>query len=317
LSRNKVFYEELGNSKIIDSLAKILNTTATNIKIIHQQNNIVNVFGLLVHPQHGETFPFPWNRGPLEISEFGNVLTFIDSFMDYIFKVLKSHNMIANVGKLFVSLETEPATKLSIIRLLLQYAKKSKENCSNLAKSPEFEQILPQCINSGDHLIFGTFTQIYSLVVKNKNYSRADEFKLKPNYILEEFERNVTEHPYISVICLNTIGIYIAQSEEVYFQLKKQISSKSFIKKLGLLFTSNFDKMTEVKKLEGSCYNFPQNGYYDGIFTYMNAFFGRLSRTREDLPVLFLTLKELNFNDRLINVIKNLSPKSEISPKGF
>lgn len=317
LPRNRGFYEEQGNAKIIETLAKIQSTTATNIKIIVQQNNIVNVFSILVHPMNGEMFSFPWNRGPLEISEFSGVLNFIDQFVEYVFKVLKNYNMITNIGKLYVLPETETSTKQSIIRILLQYGKKSKENCASLAKSPEFKQILGACVNSGDSLIFGTFTQIYSLVVKNLGFQQADQFEFHPNYILEEFDKNINDHPYISVICLNTIGIYIAQSEEVYYQLKKQLSSKSFIKKVGILFSTNLDKMTEVKKLDGSCYNFPQNGYYDGIFTYMNAFFGRQSRSREDLPVLFLTLKELNFNDKLINIIKNLSQKSEISPKGF
>jgi fused-like protein len=70
LMRNKVFYEELGSSKIIESLSKILSTTATNTKFIEQQNNIVNVFAILVHPVNGEVFTFPWNRGPLESNFF-------------------------------------------------------------------------------------------------------------------------------------------------------------------------------------------------------------------------------------------------------
>lgn len=75
--------------------------------------------------------------------------------------------------------------------------------------------------------------------------------------------------------------------------------------------------MSEVRKLEGSCYNFPHNGYYDGLFTYLNAFFARLSRNREDLPVFFLTMKELGFNQKLIQILRDLNQKSEISPKGF
>jgi fused-like protein len=75
LMRNKVFYEELGSSKIIESLSKILSTTATNTKFIEQQNNIVNVFAILVHPVNGEVFTFPWNRGPLESNFFAHKIS--------------------------------------------------------------------------------------------------------------------------------------------------------------------------------------------------------------------------------------------------
>jgi hypothetical protein len=61
---------------------------------------------------------------------------------------------------------------------------------------------------------------------------------------MEEFDRNCTEHPYISVICLNTLGVYISQSEEIYHHLKKQLSSKGFLKKVTSLFTSTFYLLT-------------------------------------------------------------------------
>ena len=70
LPRNSIFYEELTNSKIIEQLAKIQNTPATTTKFIEQQNNIINVFSILVHPIYGEMFTFPWNRGPLESKQF-------------------------------------------------------------------------------------------------------------------------------------------------------------------------------------------------------------------------------------------------------
>lgn len=111
LARNRGFYEELISSKIIESLAKILNTTATNTKLIDQQNNIVNVFAILVHPTNGDMYSFPWHRGPLEISEFSNVLNFIEQFTELVFKILKAQPMVTNLGKLYVLPETESSTK--------------------------------------------------------------------------------------------------------------------------------------------------------------------------------------------------------------
>lgn len=87
-----------------------------------------------------------------------------------------------------------------------------------MAKSQEFKSILAACINTGDPLIFGTFAQLYSLIVKNSNFQLADQFEMNPTYILEEFDRNVSDHPYASIVCLNILGVYMAQSEEIYHQ---------------------------------------------------------------------------------------------------
>jgi len=75
--RMQNFYKELVDSKIINDICSIIGSVGSSGNPLHKV--AVQVLSVIVNPIYGDTYSFPWKRGPHDnLNEYLEVLPIFD-----------------------------------------------------------------------------------------------------------------------------------------------------------------------------------------------------------------------------------------------
>jgi fused-like protein len=75
--------------------------------------------------------------------------------------------------------------------------------------------------------------------------------------------------------------------------------------------------MEEIRKIEGSAYGCPIFGFNDGIIYFLQRLSWRYHKDNKVLGDLYRLFEEASIDECILAVLTTLSPKSDLSPKGF
>ena len=72
-----------------------------------------------------------------------------------------------------------------------------------------------------------------------------------------------------------------------------------------------------MRKIEGSGFGCPIYGFNDGVINFLQRLICRYHKEHKKLIDLFKLCEDSQLDASIINLLLNLNPKSDISPKGF
>ena len=171
--------------------------------------------------------------------------------------------------------------------------------------------------NMKDPIIVGTTIAINYQLIKTLGFVRCKDFKIPIKTLLSTVEEHSTSYPLVSVYALNCIGSLITQSDDLYRDCKSTITSKTFFKQILKILNIQGELIDHVSVIEGSNYGFTSVGLFDGIFNFLSCLLEKISRVKEELKLFYLHMKEVQLDKSIIYILKSLSPKTQLSPKGF
>lgn len=131
---------------------------------------LVKVLAVFMHPIYGDVFTFPWRRGPNEtITEFNESLTLFECLKQTITNGLIEFDWVSVLDKVYKAEDDSNSnmTKISVLRVILQCLRVSKELTEKIFSSKALLTLLQYNIFSEDHVICATAMQIFSYILKH------------------------------------------------------------------------------------------------------------------------------------------------------
>jgi fused-like protein len=159
------FYKDLVEVKFIQDCVgflKQLDSGSLTIKFI------IQVFSVLMHPVYGDISTFPWKRATsTNVSEFNECATMFECVRQSIMNCLFEIDWI----NLFVRVyqtedEASNITKISILRILLQSIRQSKEFIDRIVNEKQLMKLIFGTLTSTEPLIYSTCCIIIAHLLK-------------------------------------------------------------------------------------------------------------------------------------------------------
>jgi hypothetical protein len=122
----------------------------------------VQVLSILLNPIYGETYSFPWKRGPHDnLKEYLETVPIFDSVRNAAFQTLLDFDFIAKLATVFHSEEesSNVVTKVATLRIITQFMRLNKKElndlmCENLIEHTGGMQLLSlAALNSKDGVV--------------------------------------------------------------------------------------------------------------------------------------------------------------------
>lgn len=267
------FYKEMVEQKLLSEMIVILKKMDTVQPI---QIYLVKVLAVFMHPINGDMFTFPWKRGPNEtINEFSESLTLFECLKQAITNSLCEFDWISALEKVYKAEDdsNNNLTKISVLRVLLQCLRVSKELSEKVFGNKTLISLLQYNIFTEDHVICATAMQIFSHILKYAKKDSTIDVGVNTTYVLELFEKNVQNDPVVSVMALNLLAELLAVDTSSSIIIMQKADNISFFKAINELITVTYKKginrMEEMRKIEGSGYGCPLIAFFDGIFIFL------------------------------------------------
>jgi fused len=147
------------------------------------------VIGVLIHPIFGDIFTFPWKRNQSEIVfEFSENLPYFENIKQLVVNALLEIDWLGIFIKLYNSEEEATSlTKISIMRVILQCIRISKEMVEKCSGNKNLIYLIQFAIFNEDAMIAGPAMQILIYLMKQASNKRLDIYR---NIFLVNFKKN-------------------------------------------------------------------------------------------------------------------------------
>lgn len=319
--RNYNYYKDIVETKFIaESIVYLKNLE--NAYTLHKF--IVQVLAVLMHPLYGDILPFPWRRNQSgNMNEFCECLGLFECVKQSILNCLLEIDSLNVFIKLYnFEDENTNLTRVSILRILLQGVRMTKEVVEKINQNKNLMSILIKSISIDEPAIAGTSLQILISILKHQITSKKDvnELSLPITVIMETYDKYISTHPYVSIIAINLLAELIQTESQISSPILARFQTlQSFTLLSELLNNQNkkINKVEEIRKIEGSCFGMPFSGFNDGIINFLQRMLYRYHKDKKQLADLFKLFQDSGIDQSIIHLLVNLGPKSDISPRGF
>lgn len=116
--RSQQFYKEIIDQNYDTELCAILLKPGKNVGAVEVA--VVQVLAQLINPAFGETYSFPWKRGPHDqIIEYQDLVPLVEQIRARVYKKLITEDFLASMIAVYnFDDQSKLATKVSVLRLL-------------------------------------------------------------------------------------------------------------------------------------------------------------------------------------------------------
>ena len=335
------FFRELIEYNIIGSLINNIQNIGGGATAIHLAT--IHVLAMLINPAFGNTFSFPWKRGPHDqINEYLDCAPTLEMLRIHVYKHFSEFDFLNALMSIYHSENEEEhlMTKVSVLRIITQIARIKKDHLVN-ADMPQLEQptlvmvhyqtlvhTLNQVVaSSKDHILISIslllLHQLLKSILRSSNTRDASALQLDANRIFTLFDQNVSQgSKLISVISCGLMAeILSLEGQQAQFIFSKFIGQNDSLAKLNILIDINAPADTgEMKLLQGTNFGCPYAGFYDQPFNLLNKvqqkqiYENRSNKGRGDIMSL---QGGSGLSDTIMTFLLNLNSKTDLSPKGF
>jgi fused-like protein len=309
-------YKEMSDSSIFKELISLLKTNQN----LGLHRLIIQTLSFAVHPTNGEVFLFPWKRNRSEmVSEFNDAFSVFDGVRQLIWSNLNEFSWLPLFMDVFSTEDEGNLTKISVLRIILQMIRVSRDALDVLTSYRGFISIVTSQLRHEDVTIVGISLQILTHLLKQMAALRrkVTDLDIDVTLVMDLFEsfyapcdRQVIA---MEALCLTAELIQSGNSKTADLILNK-FTSASTLRMLATLLSPS-SRQEELKKIEGSGYGCLFMGFADGPVLLIQRVLAKLMQNQAALADFLLTSAEV-IPDLVISIINSLSPRCEISPKG-
>ena len=90
------FYKDIIELKIVNDLCSILSSSGGSLSTIPIAKIVVHVISVLINPVYGDTYHFPWKRGPIEgFQEYIEALQLFDSVRHLVYQCFSEFDYLS------------------------------------------------------------------------------------------------------------------------------------------------------------------------------------------------------------------------------
>jgi fused len=281
---------------------------------------VVQSLAAAVHPTGGEVFQFPWKRTRSDIvAEFNDAFPLFDSVRQLIYSSLSDLDWLATFSDLYNTDDDSNQTRISILRILLQMVRTSREAVDVLLPNRAFLSLLLSQLRSEDAIIVASVIQILTHVHKQLAASRrkASELEIDASLVLELFSNNsfTGDRQLVAMqsLCLLAELLQAGPSRSAE-QVLGHFSSASALRTLAALLTPS-SRQEDLKKVEGSGFGCLFMGFADGPVLLLQRLLGKFMTSNTGLADFMANSAEV-VPELVVSLLNALSPRCEVSPKG-
>ena len=329
------------------SIVKETVSSGAKGKAVHKV--AVYLIAGLINPAFGDSYSFPWLRGPHDqIIEYNDHVPVFDQIRLDCYKHLHAFDFCKALVNIFTSEEESEhlMTKVAVFRIFTQLVRMKKEqfeaaNLKSLTPPAELiikHQMFVHTLNSTmsssrDHILksFSLFIlhQLVKLNFRSGGVGKPtgiEALQLDANTIFKMFEDNAgtTEaRVLIAVVASGLLSEMLSFEEKTskFIQSKftGQAGTSSLTKLVSLIDINSGGNKNEMRLLQGTNFGCPFSGFYDQPLNLLNKIQQKQMETSPD-PSKADLLQGPNGNglgDTVMAFLLNLSSKTELSPKGF
>ena len=280
---------------------------------------ILQTIAFAVHPVNGEVFSFPWKRSRNDIvAEYNEAFALFDRLRQFIWSGLSEIDWLSIFLELYQT-EDEDLTKTSVLRVLLQMVRVSREAVDAIIQHKAFISMLVSQLRSDDPVALSITLQILTYMLKQLAASRRknNELEIDVNLVLElfdsYFQTGDRQIVAMEALCLLSELLQLSNPRTVDLILNKFNSASAMAAIAVVLYPGT--RQDEMKKIEGSGYGCLFMGFADGPVLLLQRILGKFMTLGSGLSE-FLAISSDIIPDLVVHIINSLSPRCEISPKG-
>jgi len=313
------FYKEIVEHKVLPILIALF----WKMETVQQAHiYLIKVLTVFMHPIYGDIFTFPWRKSSSEsISEFNEALPLFECLKQEIASSIEELDWADILIKVFNAEDESNLTKVSVLRLILQCLRASKDLSEKAIQNKAFFSLLQYNILTEEHVICATAMQVFSHVIKHAKRDSSVELTVNPNYLLDLFKKNVQADPIVSVLALNLLAELLNVDSASSGTIIQKADNIEFFKLINEIITytnkKNINRMEEVRKVEGSSYGCPILAFFDGIFIFLQKLFVRLQKENRRVKEFLQYMQDSGLNDSIFSLLVQLNHRSDLSPRGF
>jgi len=346
-TRSQQFFKDIIDNNIVGQLAAIIKEvcgSGAKPKAVHKV--AVHLLATLINPAFGDSFSFPWLRGPHDqMNEYSDHVPTFEQIRIDTYKYLYGFDFCKALINIYHAEEEAEhlMTKVAVYRVVAQLIRLKEAQlktagmgqCSPPSEMMGKSQMLVHTLNSTmttskDHILKAQAIFILYLLTK-ANFRRVgkttgiESLALEASTIYKLFEDNCTSNDpkvLVSVIASGLLAEMIGFDDKTAkFILSKftgTAGASSLTKLVTLIDINSTANRNEMRFLQGTNFGSPYSGFYDQPLNLLNKI---QSKHMEQFPDVLqkdlLQGQNGSLGDIIMAFLLNLSSKTEMSPKGF
>jgi fused-like protein len=326
-------YKEVLDMNLLDHISSLIKD-CSNVNSL--QKSAVQALAVTVHPSNGEVILFPWKRNKSEVvSEFNDAYPVFESVRKSVLISLNTRDWLSNFVLIFNSEEEGNLTKISVLRVVLQMVRVSREVCDIILPHRGMMNLLFSQFRGDDVILCCMSMQIISHLLKQLATNRRRipeewESAFDAVYLIQLIENHSLSDSYLvamSAACLLAELLQTASNRFIESAMQRFISPNTMIHLVEFLLppTKAPSRQDELKKIEGTGYGCMFIGLCDGPILLLQRLLGKFMSVSgaesrgigSPLTDFLRCASETNLPEIVSALITALNSKSELSPKGL
>ncbi|CDW83098.1 protein kinase domain containing protein [Stylonychia lemnae] len=332
--RMQNFYKDLIDQRLIADICQIVQSVGQVATPL--QKVAVQVLSVIINPIYGDTYSFPWKRGPHDnLNEYLEALPSFDQVRQVAFQHLAEFDFLQKLVMVFNSEDENQhvVTKVAVLRIITQLLRLKKETSDTVADmiinhNQTMQYLNNSIFNSKDGLIQACSIQIYGLLQKFLMTIKKDPIvvlRLDHAKIVDLFEKNVgaSGESLVAVTACGVLSDILSLENQASFIIQQKLSQVNSLSLLQQLLDVNKNK-SDIKKIDGTNFGVPYVGYYDQPLSLLQKLLVKWqvdqkmnNAAKDKKNDLMSSINTINIGDTVMNFLLNLTSKTDLSPRGF